>query len=127
MRLTLQRVTFNAESPTYGVLLNHDMPLALVAERPWLNNAHDISCIPPGVFQCVPHNTPDKPNCWELTNVPDRTGILIHAGNNPMVDSLGCLLVGTEFYQGGVKNSQLALDLLRKSLPQNFELEILNP
>jgi len=126
VNITLRRITFNTTGPTYGVLLNQDIPLCLTLERPWGNNAPDLSCIPPGTYPCIPHNTPEKPNCWEVTQVPNRSAILFHAGNT-VADSLGCILVGTEFFPGGIGQSQDALNYLRKTLPQNFTLNVINP
>lgn len=126
MNITLRRVTLNSTGPTYGVLLCDDVPLCVTLERPWLDNAHNVSCIPPGKYICIPHNTADKPNCWQVTTVPGRDDILIHVGNS-MQDTDGCILVGLEFYPGGILESKNALDYLRKMLAQNFTLSIINP
>lgn len=126
MKLTLHRVTFTPNSPTYGYLMSQGLPLCLTLERPWLDNKHTVSCIPPGVYQCVPHDTHEKPNCWEITGVPGRSAILFHAGNT-IVDSQGCVLVGLEIAGSSVLKSQDALAHLRLTLPKNFTLEVINP
>lgn len=126
MDITLKRLTLNSISPTYGVLFNQSTPLCLTLERPWLNDQTDVSCIPAGTYQCIPHNTPAKPDCWEITGVPGRSAILFHAGNT-IADSEGCILVGTQFSWNGVGLSQVALNALRQTLPANFTLEIINP
>jgi Family of unknown function (DUF5675) len=124
--IVLRRVTFTPDSPTFGMLLSQGLPLCLTLERPWQENQHGISCIPPGTYQCVPHDTPEKPNCWEVTGVSGREAILIHAGNT-VVDTEGCLLVGLEIDGSSILKSQDALNHLRATLPKTFTLEILNP
>lgn len=60
-------------------------------ERPWLNNQKQISCIPAGLYVCKWHKSPKFGWCYEVTNVPGRGNILIHAGNYYW-NSHGCLL-----------------------------------
>lgn len=61
-------------------------------ERPWMDNAHDISCIPEGDYICKwgfmsSHNV----HHYELQEVPDRTSIFIHKGTK-VEDSKGCII-----------------------------------
>jgi len=55
-------------------------------EEQWVNNQRDISCIPAGRYRAkfrTPENTPTtvrKMYVYELLDVPNRSGILIHAG-----------------------------------------------
>lgn len=126
MDITIKRLTLNSINPTYGVLFNGDMPLCVTLERPWLDNQHDVSCIPEGTYQCIPHNSQAHPNTWEIMGVPDRTAILIHEANT-IADLLGCVGVGTSFFPGGIGESLDALNYLRKMLPANFMIEIINP
>lgn len=65
-------------------------------ERPWLDNAKNISCIPEGTYDCVPHDSVSHPNTYRVLNVPNRTAILLHSGNYPR-HSAGCVLVGSDF------------------------------
>lgn len=100
--------------------------LCYTIERPWLNNAHNISCIPTGTYACTPHvKSNNGQRCWEVTGVPDRTGILIHTGN-VMGDSEGCIIVGLLADATGVAESELALYKLQNLLQDNFTLEIVS-
>lgn len=100
--------------------------LCYTIEKPWLNNKENESCIPEGTFACFPHvKSTNMQLCWELKNVPGRTGILIHTGNTEG-DSLGCIIVGLRFNAQGVLDSRLALEQLHKKLPSEFSLEIIS-
>lgn len=126
VELTLKRLTFSPDTPTYGMLFKGNIPQCLTLERPWLDNKPEVSCIPAGVYKCIPHNTSEKPRCWEITGVSDRSSILFHAGNS-IIDSLGCILVGLETAGTSILKSQNALDHLRTVLPPEFNLTICNP
>lgn len=47
--------------------------------------------------------------CWEIQNVPDRTDILFHTGNDER-DSDGCILVGYGFseFRRAITSSRIA-------------------
>jgi len=116
---------------TLGEILNPDgSHLCYTCERPWLNNISDRSCIPAGTYGCVPHNSDEHPDTWELQNVPGRSSILIHNGNTEN-DSLGCIIVGaTQGTLNGfpaVLNSNVTLAMLRQTLPSSFILTIAGP
>ena len=131
MTYILQRLSQSSEG-TFGILIDPlGNTLCHTAELPWDDNKPDSSCIPAGTYQVIPHNSQEHPNTWEVSNVPNRIGILIHNGNLPLQDSLGCVIVGTS--QGfldthmAVLNSMLALNQLRQVLPSDFELSIIDP
>lgn len=102
--------------------------LCMTAELPWLNNEPRHSCIPVGTYTVIPHNSPDHPNTWEIENVPGRSAILLHNGNRPLRDSMGCILVGDSdgIIDGypAVLNSVVTLEKLRHILPPRFILTI---
>lgn len=50
-------------------------------ERPWKDNASNVSCIPSGIYTCRPYSSPKYPDVYEVTNVPKRDHILFHSGN----------------------------------------------
>lgn len=64
-------------------------------ERPWLNNQHNISCIPKGSYQCKlePLGTFKNQLFYELQGVPNRTGIFIHPANY-VTQLEGCIALG---------------------------------
>ncbi len=107
-------------------------------ELPWINNQHDISCIPAGSYTLIPHNTKTKPNCWELQNVTNRSDVLIHSGNfasivklqgsNHTSDTLGCILIGFGIEENVpmVTRSKEAMDYLRTTIgiKTTWQLEI---
>ena len=88
---------------TFGKLMADDGTWVCdTLELPWLDNAHDVSCIPAGSYVCVLKYSPvhGKDLYW-VTGVPDRPDIEIHIGNyvvpipeHPHPDSKGCILVG---------------------------------
>lgn len=115
----------SAEVGTRGVLVdsagNH---ICFTLELPWKNNERNVSCIPKGTYGVVRHNGAKYKNVWRLLDVPNRSGILIHAGNTK-ADIQGCILVGLKEYKDGVLDSRLAISKLHKELPETFILEIL--
>ena len=112
------------ERGVFGVLTKPDYgALCCTLERPWENNARNISCIPGGFYDVVKHHGRKYKDVWRLLDVPDRSGILFHAGNR-MEDSQGCILVGERFWKDGVLDSKIALNMLRDLLPDEFSLEV---
>ena len=95
LSLELLRV---GQSPrgTFGVLRRGDIPFALTLERPWGDNASQMSCIPAGVYQCRKIRSPKFGVTFEVLDVPDRSHILFHKGNT-IEDTQGCILIGEEF------------------------------
>lgn len=99
-------------------------------ELPWLDNQHDISCIPAGTYPVIKYDSPNKGMVFLLQNVPNRDSIEIHSGNYKK-DTLGCILVGTGFEDiNGDGNldiieSRKTLDRLLGILPSNFNITII--
>jgi Family of unknown function (DUF5675) len=128
---TLQRTSQSTEG-TFGTFYDPSGTiLCYTAELPWDDNKPDSSCIPSGIYDVIPHNSPNHPDTWEIINVPDRSEILIHNGNFAGVnksDTDGCILVGSSVgfigEQQAVLNSNITFDKLRTILPSNFTLQI---
>jgi len=100
-------------------------------ELPWLNNQHNISRIPAGIYKAVKvacSKMIDYPHIIIL-NVPSREGIAIHAGNS-VHDTRGCVLVGkmdetiTEHNYAELIHSRATLQSMLEVLPDEFTLEI---
>jgi hypothetical protein len=124
MNVLLQRLKHN-QYGMFGVMFVDNRPYCMTLERPWLDNQRNISCIPSGIYKVVPHNGAKYKGVWRLENVPNRAGILIHAGNT-MKDTDGCILVGDGTMVTGVSHSRIALDRMRRDFPANFTLQISN-
>lgn len=137
-QVTLTRFSF-AEETTLGrwVIQGYEHVQIFTLELSWLNNANDKSCVPEGVYTVKPHNWDTLPgfnpamhqkNCYELENVPGRTGVCIHIGNT-ILDILGCIAVGKSVGRIGgrpaVLSSVAALNELLSILGQGpFQLTI---
>lgn len=107
---------------TLGELVLPNGVAVKTLERPWINNASNISCIPEGKYQVewLERSASGKfKRCWHVTGVEGRFGILIHAGNI-VRNTTGCILVGvTHGLLGGqaaVLRSKPALNKLRREL-----------
>lgn len=124
--INLYRVAQSAKG-TFGVLVVDYKPVCVTCEDPWNDNQSNISCIPAGVYDCRKFNGNKYKNVWEVTNVPNRSAILIHNGNDTR-DTEGCILVGQGFFQyednPAISNSRATLEMLRATLPDEFILNI---
>ena len=87
---------------TFGRMLLPGRTEALVsAEPPWKDNRENLSCIPPGTYECEINHSPHFGLCPEVLNVPGRTHVRMHAGNwagdvelGRRSDSEACILPG---------------------------------
>lgn len=100
-------------------------------ELPWFNNATQKSCIPVGEYKVVPRTSAKFKKHFHVLDVPNRSYILIHAGNYYW-DILGCILVGDshiDINKDGfrdVTNSKITLNKLLVLSPNGFNLTIEN-
>lgn len=79
----------------------------------YLNNQQNISAIPPGKYLCQwKFKLNSLAYHYELQNVPNRTGIFIHAGNF-FSNSEGCILLGNSPQD---INKDGSLDLINSNL-----------
>jgi hypothetical protein len=114
-----------------GTLIFESGDVFHILERPWLDNASNVSCIPWGTYETsfLPRSGSGKyRKVWYLQNVVGRSGILIHNGNL-VSHSRGCLLVGMRMgVLGGkpaVLGSRTALRKMNKLLNgKGFTLNI---
>jgi hypothetical protein len=134
MILNLKRLAF-LDDCTLGVLSIGNIPFCFTVERPWLNNAPNISCIPAASYPIKWVDTQTAGNRHGrglgVENVPERSLIRIHVANTAS-EVEGCIGVGMEradFPDGkGVGNSRRALRKLMDRLEgQEAILHIHNP
>jgi hypothetical protein len=100
-------------------------------ERRWLDNRRNISCYPEGIYlaKWLERSASGKyKRVWHVQDVPNRTGILWHAGNL-VRHSLGCTLPGMRHGTLGgmpaVLASGNALNEMRRELEgQDFILVV---
>ncbi|MTI13800.1 DUF5675 family protein [Sansalvadorimonas verongulae] len=94
-------------------------------ERPWKGNQPFESCIPEGVYDCEAFSGNRFKDVWKLKDVPDRTYILIHQGNESK-HVQGCIAVGKTLSDRRffVNDSVKALNELREILPDKFQIRI---
>lgn len=98
-------------------------------ELPWKDNKRNVSCVPSGDYKVVKRYSPKFGNHFHLTNVKNRSYILIHKGNY-YTDIRGCILVGsdlTDINKDGhldVISSGNTMNKLLKIMPDKFDLTI---
>lgn len=143
MNLTLIRESNNPKDCTLGLLHLPGLTLCTI-ERPWIP-ARDLndrggkkgeSCVPPGYYRLVLHNSPKHPKTWALVNHgldvvhyegddndpdEDRATCLIHPANYAY-QLQGCIAPGlahAKAPEGGymVTNSVRAMEKLRAIVP----------
>jgi hypothetical protein len=116
------------KTQTIGYMIVDDL-LVFTLELPYRDNQRNISCVPKGTYDVVKRSSFKYANHLHLTNVPDRSLILIHQGNFN-TQTQGCILAGlslTDINKDGcldVSESTKAMSLLNRKLPDNFNLKI---
>lgn len=102
----------STDEGTHGELTGFDFEF-YSGELPWRNNEPGRSCIPAGTYKCRWQESPRFGWCYEITGVPGRSRVLIHAGNysgdkakGKRSDVEGCVLLGKAM---GVLNGQRAV------------------
>jgi len=107
-------------------------------ERQWSNNAPFVSCIPPGLYDLVPHDSPRwgetvavvGPGVSVNKDGAHRYGILIHPANTAN-ELQGCIALGKSLgYVSGswaVLDSRNSVAAALKVLRGGAQLEIRNP
>lgn len=142
MRAVLCREYYNKQ--THGTLTIYDEDTGeqvfkcRTLELPWLDNQRNISCIPEGHYDVVQRTSTKYKNHLHITDVPNRSYILIHPANfvgssNPRTghsDLRGCIAVGSKYgdiNSDGIPeilNSKNTMDKLMEAAPDGFVLEV---
>jgi peptidoglycan hydrolase-like protein with peptidoglycan-binding domain len=108
----------SSDKSMIGKLFLNDKYICYTLEEAWRNNAKGNSCVPAGTYNAYIRYTSTKKNrewCFELTDVPNRTAIQFHIGNDPG-DTEGCILLGTTYSADYVGNSTAAYQLLQDAV-----------
>lgn len=95
MFLRLVRISESGEG-TFGALKLNERPFCVTLEPPDRLNEVQVSQIPAGQYICKRVKSPKFGDTWEVTNVPHRSNVLIHAGN-VVEHTAGCIIVGSSY------------------------------
>ena len=111
MELILQRKYY--AKGTNGILMINGNFQCHTIELPWINNQHQLSCIPEGMYNLSKRYTDRLGNHLMVNNVPGRSMILIHPANDALRELKGCIApVLTLTGEGTGDHSREALDEL---------------
>lgn len=126
MIYTLTRITSGYNGTLGAITDETGHELCKTCERP-PTGPHP--CVPEGTYTFELYASPTKGQVWITQDVPGRSDIEIHAGNDEN-DSLGCILVGDRYGTvddlPAVLDSRATLISLRHILPHVFHLQIIN-
>jgi len=89
MKLELIRTYYR--NGTNGDLLLNGEKICSTIELPWKENKSQVSCIPEGSYELRKRYTPRFGKHFILTNVPNRSFILLHAANDALKEIKGCI------------------------------------
>lgn len=117
MELMLHRTYFS--HGTQGRLTCKGIRLCDTIEQPWRHNAATTSCIPEGRYILARRYSPQHGHHLEVTNVADRSLILMHPACDALHKLNGCIATVTALNgeeQGS--NSKKAFALLMELVQQ---------
>lgn len=130
--------TTTSDQGTEGFLTAPDINyICKTLELPWRDNERNISCIPSQEYLVKIRKSPKYGKIFWVTNVPNRSYILIHSGNVAgdiskgfRSHSGGCLLLGEKhgflYGQRAVLNSRITLrKFMNKMDYETFKLKII--
>lgn len=92
-RLILKRTHMRPDATLGELQTEAGERICYTLEEPWRDNKRRVSCIPEGCYRLQKHTSKRHGNCLLLLDVPGRSDIQIHAGND-LTDTEGCILVG---------------------------------
>lgn len=126
MKLTLKR-NFKGANYTIGKLYIDGHYFCDTLEdtvRPANKKIAGKTAIPAGNYKVIKSYSPRfKKILPEILNVPNFTGVRIHAGNTAK-DTNGCVLLGLNKTKGAVLDSQATMTYFMARTPNEFELTI---
>lgn len=112
------------ENLTQGILLLDGKFVCDSLELPWRANTKFVSCIPEGLYRLSWNVTAHKWPCYEVEDVIDRDGILIHPANS-VGELEGCIALGQKFGDQ-LSNSTITLDKLHELIGHGMSLIVTN-
>jgi len=108
LTLTVARYAYE-ENETRGVIYAGGTFIGYSMENPWKDNQKNVSCIPKGEYRTDIRPAEDSPSRdydhLILRDVPERTYILWHIGNDA-THTEGCILPGYTATPGMVGRSR---------------------
>ena len=120
MELELIRTYF--PNGTNGEFLFNGKRVCSSIELPWHDNKHQASCIPEGRYELTKRYSRRFGNHLLVNNVVNRDYILIHAYNDALKESKGCIAPVTICTaEGKGNNSRIALKKLLSMAELEFE------
>lgn len=105
--IRITRVEDNETQGTFSVLTLNGEAYCVTLEPPERENLAQKSCIPAGQYIARRVDSPKFGKTWEITNVPNRSAVLFHGGNQ-VTDTLGCVLLAQYF--GKLKGNRAVLN-----------------
>ena len=105
--IELVRLESNTQYGTFGILKINKRVFCVTLEPPDQDNKENISCIPSGQYQCIRHTSPTFKETFLVTDVPDRSNILFHAGNT-IENTKGCIILAQ--YYDKLKGNRAVLN-----------------
>ena len=90
------RLEENESYGTFGVLRIQKQVFCVTLEPADRFNMPEVSCIPAQQYVCRRHVSNRFGETFMVTNVPGRTGILFHPGNE-VEDTAGCILLAEHY------------------------------
>lgn len=122
-KIVIRRVNYHKEC-TIGVMWRNNRIICATLELPYTDGK--TGAIAKGDYVLEMTYSPRFRTELPLVNVPDRTGIRIHAGNTAS-DTEGCILVGLTVKDRRLKDSRLALtkviNLIKKQNIRKIRIE----
>jgi hypothetical protein len=102
--------TYHTEG-TNGALYVNGRLQCYTIELPWLDNQHQVSCIPEGRYELIKRYSKKFGPHFLVTGVHDRSDILVHPANDALKELKGCIAPVTILTGAGKGNeSRLALE-----------------
>ena len=90
------RIEENFKYGTFGVVKINKQAFSVCLEPADLENKQNVSSVPVQQYLCQRYSSAKYPDTFQITNVPNRSKVLFHAGNY-IKDTEGCVLLAQYF------------------------------